>query len=269
MKRWFSLLLVALLLLAAPGLAGQASKESFVGKWYQIDSQGEAWEIEFKADGTGTMSNSYQEIPLTWDATFLFPDSEPVLDVQADFGNGKMELLDLLIFKEGVLTSQDGRRFDRGKPDTVFLTPYKPAKFAPKSAFDGIWQMTGGLLTVAAPPISMELDMAELGLKPPVYIGIKEGRVFNSNQGATTTEDSGVISQYTGNAIYVGRPSLGITAALYYVAPDMLHARYIGPANELGVDVVFNLVKTDLTKMPLSDEAADQFPWEQFDPMTP
>ncbi len=263
MKRLSALLLTLILLvMALPGLASQATKDSFVGTWHQTNEKGESWTIELKADGTGSMRNSHQEIPITWDMLQIMPDANPSIGIYADFGDGKMTLLDDFYFKDGVLEGLNGLKFDRGEPDIVFIEPYEAAKFAPVSAFDGVWEMTGGLLTVVNPPISMELGMAELGMKPPVYIGIKDGRVLTSNQGDTTTGDSGVISYYAGNAIYAGRAPLGITAVLYYVAPGMIHVKYAGPPmdDEFGIDVVFTMTKTKLEKIPVSDEEWDNFP---------
>jgi hypothetical protein len=260
MKRLLILLLILLLFLQPlTGLATQAAKDSFAGTWYQTDSQGEAWEIELNADGTGTMRNTHQEIPLEWEAHVMAPDMAVEISIKADFGDGVMTDFDSFLFIDGVLESLDGRRFDRGKPDVVFLEPYPAAKFAPKSAFDGVWEMTGGILTVIEPPMTMELNMAELGLKPPVYIGIKNGRICTSNQGDSITADPSVISQYAGNAIYAGRVGLGITAVLYYVGPDTIHVKYAGPHDTSGADVTFTMYKTDLKSTPASDAA-----WENF-----
>jgi len=243
----------------------QAAKESFAGTWYQTDYQGEAWEIELNADGTGTMRNPHQEIPLTWEAHFLAPDMGIEIEIKADFGDGQMTVLDIMFFKDGVLESSDGRKFDRGVPDIVFLEPYEPAQFAPRSAFDGVWEMTGGIVTLVEPPMSMEIDLAEMGLKLPVYIGIKDGRIITSNQGDSITADPGVISQYAGNAIYAGRIELGITAVLYYVGKDAIHVKYAGQhRGEAGVDVTFTMYKTDMESVPARDEVWENFPWDSY-----
>lgn len=265
MKR-FCIFFLALLFAAQvlTGFATQADKESFAGKWYQTDDQGEAWEIELNTDGTGFMRNAHQEIPLEWEVHFLTPEMGVPIKINADYGSGVMEFFDFMYYKNGLLASSDGRIFDRGVPDIVFLQPYEAAKFAPKSAFDGVWEMTGGLVTVVKPPMSMELSMAELGLKPPVYIGIKDGRVVTSNQGGSITEDPSVISHYAGNAIYAGRVGLGITAVLYYIGPGVIHVKYAGPPNDVGADVTFTMYKTDMESVPASDEAWENFPWDPY-----
>ncbi len=265
MKRWLIFFLTLLFTAqAATGLATQAAKDSFAGTWYQTDYQGEAWEIELKTDGTGTMRNAHQQIPLTWEAHFLTPDMGPEISIKADFGDGVMTDFDSLFFVDGVLESLDGRKFDRGVPDIVFLQPYEAARFAPKSAFDGVWEMTGGILTLTEPPMSMELNLTDFGLKPPVYIGIKDGRIFTSNQGASAAADPNVISHYAGNAIYAGRVGLGITAVFYYVGPDAIHVKYAGPEDTSGVDVTFTMYKTNLENTPASDEAWGNFPLDPY-----
>lgn len=261
MKRWIALTLV-LLMLVAPGMAGQPDIEAFAGAWHQSNGGAEPWTVELNKDGTGSMHNSQQDIPLTWEISFYAPDLPPIIDTYADFGDGKMSFLDSWTYKDGVLKSAGGMTFDRGVPDIVFIEPYPQAKFAPKTAFDGVWEMTGGLLTVTEPPISMELSLAEFGLKPPVYIGIKDGRIATSNQGATVTEDPGIISYYAGNAIYAGRALTGITGIFYYVGNDTIHLRYTGPANQLGVDVTFTLYKTKRTDVPPSADMMENFPWD-------
>lgn len=271
MKRIFAFLVaLGLLALTAGGFASQEAKDSFIGKWYQMDQLGEAWEIELLEGGKGAMRNAHQEIILTWEATFIGPDSPPVIELMADFGDGVMNGLDSMLFENGILESQDGRTFSRGEPDIIFLEPYEAARFAPKSAFDGVWELTGGLLTIADPPVSMDLDLTQLGLKPPVYLGIKNGMLYTSNQGDTVTQDMGVQSYYAGNAIYVGRAELGVTGILYYVSPGVLHFKNPGPTAEHGVDVTFTLYRTDLESMPASEEAWESFPFDTvFDPPTP
>lgn len=258
------LLALGLLAQAFTAFASQASKDSFFGKWYQNDQIGAAWEIELLEGGKGVMRNAIQEIALTWEATFIGPDSPPIIELMADFGDGVMNGLDSMLFENGVLESQDGRTFSREEPDLVFLQPYEAARFAPKSAFDGVWEMTGGLLTIQEPPVSMDLDLAQLGLKPPVYLGIKDGRLITSNQGETVTEDPGVLSYYAGNAIYAGRAEIGVTAALYYVGPGVIHVKYAGPPVEHGIDVTFTLYRTDLESTPASEEAWEAFPFDSI-----
>lgn len=263
MKRLFLCLLALLLALPLTGLTTQADKESFAGTWYQTDYQGEAWQIELNADGTGRMSNGHQDIPLEWEAHVLAPDMGITIDIKVDYGDGKMEDFDSMYFNNGVLESSDGRKFDRGVPDVMFIQPYPQAKFAPRSAFDGVWEMTGALVTATNPPMAMEFSMEELDLKPPVYIGIRDGRVVTSNQGAGITHDPNVISQYAGNAIYAGRVGLGITAVLYYVAPGVIHVKCAKLIpNEFGIDVTFTMYKTDKEDVPASPEAWENFPWD-------
>lgn len=260
MRRWTALWL-ALCVLLVPALASQSDKNNFVGTWHQTNAHGEPWEVELRADGTGSMRNAHQDISLTWEVTFPGPDLPPVLDIYADYGDGKMTPVDIWTYKDGVMETGDGLRFDRGEPDTVFIEPYPQAKFAPKTAFDGVWELTGGLLTSTNPPLSMEIDLAHMGLKLPVYIGIRDGRIVTSNQGATITEDPGIISYYAGNAIYAGRAEIGITGIFYYVGNDAIHLRYAGPPNEFGIDVTFTLYKTKLTDVPASQQMIENFPW--------
>lgn len=260
---------LGLLVLTASGFASQASKDSFIGKWYQTDQMGEAWEIELREGGKGVMRNAIQEIPLEWEATFIGPDAPPIIELTADFGDGVMNGLDSMLFENGMLESQDGRTFSRGEPDIVFLQPYEAARFAPRSAFDGVWEMTGGLLTIADPSYSMEIDLAQLGFKPPVYLGIKDGRLVTSNQGDTSTEDTGVMSYYAGNAIYIGRAGIEMMGVLYYVSPGVLHLKNAGPPLDHGIDVTLTLYRTDLESVPASAEAWENFPFETVFDISP
>lgn len=146
---------------------------------------------------------------------------------------------------------------------------------APLGAFDGVWQLTGGLITVQKPPMTIEIgdaDFAEWGLKPPIYIGICDGVVVTCNQGQPLSKDPSLYdlrlqSYYAGNALYVGVQSLGVTAVLYYVSPGVHHLKHpAGVEPEFGIDTVFTLYTTDLDSVPPSDSEDPDLPFTLMPP---
>ena len=68
------------------------------------------------------------------------------------------------------------------------------------------------------------------------------------------------------------RPGLPFVGAFYYVADGVIHLKSATPIEtNIGVDVTFYMYKTELQKMPASDEAWSKFPLDQafFGPPTP
>lgn len=267
MKRTISLVLALLLLCLNTAYANapsNAQAKDLMGTWHQSSNLKNPWQIELRADGTGTMSNPQQTVEFKWLLTMLFEDSSPVLEMYVDMGKGEVNHLDSFLYYSGFLISEDNRVFGRGEPDEIIFQSYPGAKPAPKSAFDGVWQLTGGLMTIAEPPMQVILgdeDLVMLGLKLPIYIGIWDGVVATSNQGTPLSKDPAYFDPrlqcfYSGSAIYVAVVGLGMVGILYYTADGIIHAKGVrGP--EVGVEVVLTLVKTDLDAVPPSDQSTD------------
>lgn len=256
MKRLLSLLLILGLLPVAIARGGQTQNTGVLGKWYQSGEQG-SWELELFPDGTGKMRNAGHETDITWKHNQISEDIASSLEIYIN-EDGEQTLLDDMLFADGVLEGEDGRKFSREKPAVVNADYYEAAKFAPLSAFDGIWELTGGILMVEKPPIQKEITPEELsanyGLPLPIYVGIKNGRLFNYNEGDAPIPDPGLDCYYLGNAIYVNRPGFEGRATFYYVHPGILHMRNAEKKEAFGVEVVFVLRLTDLKVMPFKDD---------------
>ncbi len=256
MKHAFGRLLVLLLvaaLLPLFALAGGLEPfAGFEGSWVQIDAQGDPWELTLRPDGTGTMKNAHQEIPITWNAEVAQGDM--VVVKLEDTGGTYFEVL---WYRNGVLESEDMRNFERPQPDFLIEENYAAAIPGELSDFEGVWELTGGVVAIKEPPMSIVLSAEDInqmsgGAMPtPIYVGIQNGKLMGRTKGGIYMVDPGLTSTYTGKAIFATRAGVASGAAgYYYVSPGVLHLTGPNPDPDVIDFCIFTLNKTSLTMIP-------------------
>lgn len=251
-KRLLALLLLAALLPLSVAAGGFEPFAGFDGQWIQIDAQGDAWELNLRPDGTGSMKNAQQDIPVTWAAEVTQGDMVVVKleDTQGTY-------FEVLWYREGVLEGEDGRNFERPQPDFLIEEEYEAAVPGELADFEGVWELTGGVISIKEPALTMEISPADISamsngqMTLPIYVGIHKGKLMGRTRDGIYMVDPGLVTTYTGKAIFAtraGTPSS--VAGYYYVSPGVLHLTGPNPDPSVINFCVFTLSLTDLAMLP-------------------
>ncbi|MGI6687791.1 MAG: hypothetical protein ACOX6Y_05480 [Christensenellales bacterium] len=257
MKHAFKRLLALLLLIALLPLFASSETEStlrpfdgFTGSWVQTNASDNPWELELRPDGTGNMKNADQDIPITWRAEIMLDDI-----VMVEVRDLSGEYFEVFWYKDGVLEGEDKRNFERPQPDFLIEEDYAAAIPGLLSDFEGVWKLTGGVVSIKEPPMTLVISAEDINemsggqMPPPIYIGIKNGKLMG-RVGNIYMVDPALTCTYTGKAIFATRAGINYTAGYYYVSPGVLHLTGPNPAPDVLDYCIFTLNKTNLEMIP-------------------
>lgn len=268
MKKILSLLLVALLLAAlSPIFAADEEitlepMDGFEGSWIQTNAAADPWELNLNPDGTGTMKNSSQEIPITWKAEVMLDDIVMV-EIRDLDGN----YFEVLWYKDGVLEGEDNRNFERPQPDFLIEEDYAAAIPATLADFEGVWELTGGVVGIKEPPMTIEISPEDINqmsggnMPPPIYIGIRNGKLMG-RLGNIYMVDPALTCTYTGKAIYAMRSGIPITTGYFYVSPGVIHLTGSNPNPDVIDYCIFTFYRTELQMIPEGSKSWNFLPKE-------
>lgn len=251
-KRLLALMLFAALLPLFAAASGPGPFAGFEGSWLQTNAQGDAWELDLRPDGTGIMKNAQQYIPISWEAEVML--GEMVVVTLEDLEGSYFEVL---WYIDGVLEGEDQRNFERPQPDILFEEEYEAAIPGEIADFDGVWELTGGIISIKEPPMTMTFSAEDISgmsggqMPSPIYVGIKNGKLMGRTKEGVYMADPGLVSTYTGKAIFATRAGIpsGV-AGYYYVSPGVLHLTGPNPDPDVIESCIFTLNLTDLEMIP-------------------
>lgn len=269
MKHVFKRLLVLLLFVALLPISVFSDDEitiqpfdGFEGSWVQTNASGDPWELELRPDGTGSMKNANQNIPITWKGEIM-ADDIVMVEVQDLDGN----YFEVYWYKDGVLESEDGRNFERPAPDFLIEEDYDPAIPAEISDFEGVWELTGGVVGIKEPPMTLVITADDVNsmtggqMPPPIYIGIRNGKLMGK-VGTIYMVDLALTCTYTGKAIFATRRNVPYPAGYYLVSPDVIHLKGHNPVPEVLDYCIFTFIRTNLKMIPAGTKSWDFLPPE-------